>query len=294
MRVIMIIVAAISSCAWGLTSARADTEFRICTGNKDSSHHGAGLKIAHELEDSEIEVQVIETAGSVDNLQRIRESECDAVVVQADTYHIFKQDNPEAQLDVEFAGYLYDEYVHLFCNRDAGIDDVGDLESNPEDFTILIGSKGSSHAVTWRALTQTDPDYAQVPTLAVDGARAINKIVDGADAQCLLYVGGLNSEFTRKADLQGQFIKLVPVDDGDFDNFEDRSGWRIYEFKTIEGGTYPNTQGTYFAGIETIAVAAILLIDLDWIEQNLRYYDEVADAVYAAHPAILRMVGQEK
>ena len=294
MRTILVFVTVLAGWAWGLAGALADTQLRLCTGHKDSSHHGAGLKIAQQLADTEIEVEVINTEGSVDNLQRIRESECDSVVVQADTFHVFKADHPEAQLDMEFAGYLYDEYVHLFCNRDAGINDVGDLENHPDEFTIIVGSAGSSHAITWRAFTQMDSDYAKVPTVALDGTRAINKIVRGVDAQCLIYVGGLNSEFAQKADLQGQFIKLVPVDDGDFDNFEDHSGWRIYESKTIPSGTYPGAQGTYFAGVETLAVAAILLIDLDWIEQNLRYYDELADAVYAAHPAILKMVGQEE
>lgn len=279
--------------ACGFSVAHADTEFRLCTGAADSSHHGAGLKIAQQLADTEVEITIVETGGSVDNLRRIRESECDGAVVQADTYHVFKNSDPEVPLDVEFAGYLYDEYIHLFCNREADINDVGDLENHPEDFTIIVGSKGSSHAVTWRAFTHMDDDYAEVPTLAIDGTRAINKVVNGTEAQCLIYVGGLNSEFARKVDIQGEFIKLVPVDDGDFDNIEDESGWRVFEFKTIPSGTYPNAQGSYFAGVETLVVAAILLIDLDWIEQNLRYYDTVLDAVYAAHPAILKMVGQD-
>lgn len=264
-------------------------ELNLCTGSKDGAYYPAGEQIVLQAR-GDVKVNVIETKGSDDNLKRLNDQSCDAAIIQADAYFATQEDN--TGLRIERTAELYDEYVHLICNRGAGIGDVGDLEDHPDRYTLMIGSKGSGTALTWRTFTLLDTDYAKVPTLPIGGARALAKVLAGTEAQCMMYIGGLKSAAMNKFDEHGEQLKLVEVDDGDFNNKKDETGHRIYNFKKIPSGTYSKMQGSFFGSIETVVVNAILITDRRWIETHPDAYNSFVEASLAARPHILKMVGQ--
>ncbi|AUI68327.1 TAXI family TRAP transporter solute-binding subunit [Beggiatoa leptomitoformis] len=266
----------------------------LCTGGKTGIYFPVGGMIATQAK-GDVTVNVLETKGSADNLKKLKDKSCDAAIVQADAYFAEEDMQLQTALKLEQTATLYDEYVHLICNRQSGVGSVGDLEDYPEKYTLLVGVKGSGSALTWRSFTLLDEDYAKVPTLPIGDGRALAQLVEGKEAQCLLYVGGLNSEIMKTFNAQGDKLQLVAVDDGDFDNKKDQLGKRIYHFAKIPSGTYDKLQSGFFSSsVTTIAVQAVVVANKEWIDANPDAYNNFATAVFDAIPHIKRLIEEKK
>ncbi len=274
-----------------LTGFAQETALNLCTGSKAGTYYPTGEKIVVQAS-KDLKINVIETNGSSDNLRKLSNRECDAAIIQADAYFATREEN--SRLNIERTTELYDEYVHLICNRESGVGDVGDLEDHPERYVLMVGEKGSGTALTWRTFTMLDKDYAKVPTLPIGGAHALAKVMEGREAQCMMYIGGLRSPAMMKFDEQGESLKLVEVDDGDFNDKKDDAGHRIYEFTKIPSGTYDKMQGSFFGSIETLKVKSVLITDKRWIQEHQAAYSSFVEAALAARPHVLKMVGQLK
>ena len=281
----------------GMTSVVEDavassTTLRLCTGGTKGNYFFSGQQIKAQAQ-GDITVEVISTRGTWDNFIKMSENTCDAAIVQADGWSVWNARNPNAALTLERVDVLYDEYVHLYCNRESGIDEVGDLEDNSGKFTILTGKNGSGSQVTWRNFIIEDDDYGpeHVAQLPLGGARARTKVKAGIDAQCALYVAGLNSSFMKKVEELSQWVRLVDVDDGDFNDTVDPAGNRVYTFKTIPEKTYPGLIDAVFS-LDTVAVKAVLVVTGEWIDTNEDAYDRFIDYQLNAQKAIRQHVGQ--
>lgn len=262
-------------------SAQEATPLRICTGGETGKYFQTAAEIGAQLKGA-VPVEVVATNGSLDNFQRLSDGTCDAAIVQSDAYGIFTATNPTARLNVERVVPLYDEYVHLVCNRDAGINTVRDLLKNP-DARVLVGPNGSGTSVTWQTWGKQSEEYLKVGTDPVGGTRAITRTVDGTDAKCLLFVAGLQSGTMMEVNELGNgSLGLVSVDDGAFDDVKDPKGQSVYSFTKIPGGSYPNLQNYGFLGgqsdIPTLAIGAILIANTSWIDANTRAFDAFSKA----------------
>ncbi len=276
----------------GWPAAAQETTLNFCTGGKKGNYFAAGKIIKKQLQGGDIKnFNVVSTKGSMDNLKRMAKGECDGGIVQADAYFVYSANKSNAALELERAGHIYDEYVHLICNRDSSIDSVGDLEDNPEKYTIAVGKAGGGSAVTWKAFGLEDDDYAKVKTLPIGGSRAIQKVADGSEIQCLFYVSGLRSKLLARAERESKYLQLVDVDDSDFNDTVDPRGSKVYSFSEIDNGVYSELQGT-FGDTDTVAVKAVVVVRIPWVEENEDAYDEFIDALAAARPHILERVGQ--
>lgn len=271
-------------------SAEAQTaSMNLCTGGNAGNYYFSGSQIAGQAK-GVVSVNVIETKGSIDNLTKIEAGECDAAIVQSDAYLVYKKEHPKSLLNLERVDTLYKEYVHLVCSREADIDGIKDLTA---DNTVLIGPNGSGTMVTWTSFGLNDKSYTEIKTLPIGGTRAMTKVKDGSEAQCMLFVSGLNSSSMKEVDLQGDFLKLVAVDDWDFNDTVDDKGKKVYNFESIPGGTYDALQdGVFSSAVDTITVDAVLVVKADWIDENPDVYEQFLKASLRAQPAIRERVGQ--
>ncbi|OUD15398.1 hypothetical protein TPSD3_02395 [Thioflexithrix psekupsensis] len=262
-------------------------EITVCTGSKEGAYYPAVEHIRQHAE-PELIVTALETKGSVDNLKGLEDQICQAAIIQADAY--FLAQTQMIELSVERTAELYDEYVHLICNRQAGIDQINDLKENSQNNTLLIGTKGSGAALTWEAFVALDSDYGRIPTLPFGGERALTQLIEGQNSQCMLIISGLRSKMMREIDQHGDILKLVHVSNSNFKDKKDGRGDSIYRFQKIPSGTYEQLQRRFFGGIETIIVSAVLVTNRHWIDQNPLAYQQFAKAVLAARPYILEMM----
>ena len=265
-------------------------EHRLCTGSSKGNCYFAGSEIARQAKGS-LTVKVIETAGSIDNLRQLDDRTCDAALVQSDAYGVYKDRNPSSALALVRIGSLYREYAHLLCNKAAGVDSVKDLRSSK--VKLLTGDAGSGSEVTWATWVKMDKDYTKAATDRVGGTQAVLRVRDGAEAQCALFINGLNSSLMKQVnDQAGDRVKLVPVKDGDFASVKDPAGNAVYAKEEIPGGTYKALQSGFFSSaVPTLAVEALVVLRSDWADQNRRGLDEMSDAVLRASPSIRQKVG---
>lgn len=265
---VVIILLALATC---IANAQQPA-MNVCTGGAAGNYYWVGQQLAANTKGS-MSVNVVETRGSMDNLDRIVTGGCDMAIVQNDALRVFQSRNPRSLAAIERVTSIYKEYVHLVCNRQAGVDRVTDLTAK---HTVAIGPAGSGSSVTWEGFVLADKrKYGPVNTSPLTGLRALSAVKDGSQVQCMIFTAGLNSGFVRD-DIQqaGDRVRLVKADDADFDNAKDDKGRRIYTFADIPGKTYPKIQDGFLnSSIATVAVDAVVIVRNDWIDANERVYD---------------------
>ena len=164
--------------------------------------------------------------------------------------------------------FLYAEFVHLVCRRDAKVAATENLLTNPGRHKILVGAEGSGSALTWHAFTLLDRRYGQLSAERVGGEDALGRVLNG-QAQCLFFVSGLGSEFGKKVDERGKNLRLVPITEDVLRNAEFGTA-TLYETRPIPGGVYKNLEaGLPESVVETLTVGATLVIDRKWSDLGL-------------------------
>lgn len=279
-------VALLVSCA--TTRAAEPTTFRLCTGSEAGNYFRAGHVLKSKA--TNLKVEVVATQGSLDNLDKVIAGQCDGAFVQSDALLVYSARNAQSLSAIERAGVLYQEQAHLICNRQAGIKRVVDLTKAN---TVAVGPDGSGGRTTWEAFVLADKKrYAPVQIDTRAGVRALSAVADGSQVQCMLWVGALNASFMKTdAQAQGDRIVLAGTDDRDMTTTaKDARSQPVYAYGEIPAGTYPRIQpsGTLYGtkALGTIAVDALFVTGLPWVNANERAYDGLLRAFAAAKPQI--------
>lgn len=267
------------------------TQLRLCTGSGDGNYFAVGEEIKRQVARNNLDVQVIETEGSMDNMQQMAEGKCDAGIAQIDAYLQYQATHPESRLEVEWPRHLYEEYLHLICRRDAGPAGIQGLADLSAPSSLVTGAPGSGSALTWDSITRLNPRYLVVKTTNADNAAALASVVDGA-ASCLMVVSGMNSGFLGHVDKSGDQLQLLTVDDQAILEAE-HFGKPIYAFRQIPKDTYPGLQGPSGAPVQTLAVRAVLLISSTWAGEQAVAYRTLVDGLERAAPIIRERVASK-
>lgn len=255
-------------------------ELNLCTGSSTGKYYQTAAEIGAQAK-GQVKVNVIETNGSLDNLERLSSGQCDAAIVQSDAYGIFVERNPTMKLNIERVVPLYNEYVHLVCNVNAKIHSVKDTLR--PGVTVLTGPNGSGTSLTWETWGKQNTAYAKVRTEPIGGTRALTKVVDGTEAQCMLFVAGLKSGAMNEVNEFGKgALQLTSIDDGSFDDILDPKRQRVYEFHDIPAGTYNNLQSSGWFGsgnaVPTLTLGAVLVTNVSWIDVNAKGFENFSKA----------------
>ena len=256
----------------------ADT-LRICSGNPKLRYAKTAVQIAQQL-NGMITSDVIVTKGSMENLRKLKVNECDAALIQSDSYFQYSADNPDAQLKFEDVGPIYDENIQFICNRDIGISKFTDLKTHP-DIKVAIGPVGSGTATTWYAFSTRVPEYGKVASLPISGDLALTRVIGGRDAQCMMVVSGLNTEFMKSVNELGKGkLVLLPVNDENFLTMRDGLNKPLYEKSEIPSGTYDNLQEGFFSSeVSTISVRAEFILSTQWYADHSDLYSSLSATV---------------
>ncbi len=125
----------------------------MATGDPEGAYHGFAQKYQRQFKREGITLELVETAGSVDNLALLTDGKVDIAFVQGGT----RIDNGETELQA--LGSLYFEPLWLFLQQHVHIDQLNHLSAR----SIAIGPKGSgTNALVKRLLaangSQKDSD----------------------------------------------------------------------------------------------------------------------------------------
>ena len=263
----------------------AEAPINLCTAGSEGNYYAAGRDIAAHANPKFLKVTVLETSGSMDNMQRLAQRECGAAIVQADAYLVYQSRHRDRPVEITRNRFLFAEFVHLVCRRDANVATTDDLLEAPGRHKILVGAEQSGSALTWRAFTLLDRRYGQLSAENVGGDDALGRVVDG-QAQCLFFVSGLGSKFGRNVNQRGKDLRLIPITEGVLRSAEFGSV-TLYETRHFPRGYYSNLEaGLPDAVVETLTVGATLVVERHWSDQNPNGPSALLGAMGGAMPAI--------
>ncbi|SCY51284.1 TRAP transporter solute receptor, TAXI family [Desulfoluna spongiiphila] len=239
-----------------------------------------------------VDVNIRTTAGSMENLRLLATQEVDAAIVQSDAFEVFRRTSPKTPLAASEQVALYPEVVQMIANRKSGIQTVQDIEPDGEHI-LYIGPRGSGTAMTWEGLCLQDDGYRKIRTRNASYEEALDQVINNPNA-VMMFVSGLNSSLLAKAEAVARNtkkIRLVQVDDWDFNDARDHNWNRIYQFVNIPSKTYPGLQKGFILGsdVESIAVSAVLVVRTDWARQyGPEAMDALSYAIMESKPVIQR------
>ena len=256
-------------------------DLTLCAGKSGTSYDSIGSSIRKRLASMRLEVRLFPTPGSVENLQRLREGTCDAALAQHDAYfmQVLNQSSNEKILDVLRPKYVFDEFVFLVCNREAGVRGVGDLRQRPDRYRLLIGEPGSGSVVTWKAFTLLNQKYGSIPVEVIGDREALEIVTSNDPSVCVFHTGTLDSWFLRSLNKLGENLRLVAVDDWDF-NDAAFAGERVYAHGGIPAETYSNLQADLDgSSLPTVTVGSSVFVAKRWAQRHPQGYRLLLNAV---------------
>src|SRR4029077_15874721 len=119
---------------------------RIATGSKDGAYYAFGQRYARLLARDGITLEVVSTAGSVENLDLLRRSDVSIALVQGGS----ATDADKEQL--QSLGSLFLEPVWVFHRKQAPIKRLSDLKAK----RVAVGAAGSGTYLLARHLLSAD------------------------------------------------------------------------------------------------------------------------------------------
>lgn len=236
----------------------------LCTGAADQPYAAAGEMIRAEAKGAGLNVEIVkDTGGTWGNIQLSLQGKCDAFVGQPDGLAYLKRTEPSNAAKFVPVADLHREYLHALCGKKSGVDDIGDLESDPKKYSIALGERGSGAWLIWQNFISEDADYAPVRQTDESGDIALSS-VSNDQTTCMLVPAALGNAVVRSADeFYGDGLALVGVNDRDFDDAVDPQGKLLYSYAEIPSGTYKNSLQGWFSSKSTLTWLAKVYVNKD-------------------------------
>jgi uncharacterized protein len=179
--------------------------FTIATGPSDGSYFQIAQDIKNVAGKDGIELQVMPTKGSLQNIDLLGTGKVDLAIVQLDALRfvseVLKQQKNLNLFDsIKVILNLYPEEIHVISNKD-------DIESfyQLEGKRVSVGTEGGGTAVTAAVLLAAYDIKALVSFDTFEDA--IKKMAQG-DLDAVMFVGGAPVPFITKLDSKSHFVRL--------------------------------------------------------------------------------------
>lgn len=246
-------------------SQAAGVERNIMTGGPKGTYIQIGRDIARLSESCGTPLNVVESAGSLENFAGVRNRKNTQFgIVQSDVLDYlktFEADDKELQKAVRGVRImfpLYNEEVHILARND--IKSLKDLEGRK----FAVGKKDSGTYLTSSLML----DIVQVKggeRQAINPDEALPKLLSG-DIDALFYVAGAPASLFSSATIDPAKFHLVPVTEAPL--------LASYTPAKIEAGTYPFQKEE----VPGVAVKAVLMT-FDYAANGKTYQRESCKAV---------------
>lgn len=234
--------------------ADIDGPVTVSGGGTTGIYFSYGGELANVIGDRfDIEADVLETGGSIENLHNLGEGKVHLAFSAADAAGDAAAGRPpfEEPLPVVAAARVYDDFVHLIVPAESSITTIGDLRGRP----VSLGAAGSgTEVIARRLLAAAGIDESEVNNaeLGIDGSITALR---GGEIDAFFWSGGIPTPGVKE--LSESFaIRLVGLSDFVEDLRSDYgSGYRH--------GVVP--QGTYSVpeDVTTLAVPNFLMVRND-------------------------------
>lgn len=166
------------------------SNIRIATGTVGGRYRAVADALGDEISArSGVSVEMIETKGSIENLDRLERGELELALFQPEAVEADSGDHSS----IRSVGNVFSEVVVVLARRNSGIDSVFDFEGK----RVSIGVKESGDRATARlVLVHCGLSVEQIEPAAFDYA-AIEKGFREATLDAAMVTVGLDAEFLR-------------------------------------------------------------------------------------------------
>ena len=164
------------------------TPLVFVTGEKEGLYRELGDAIATEIQQAhpKIKIQVVSTAGSLDNAKRLQNNTADLALVQNDI---------QATAEIRSITAIHPELLHFLCHKDSRIQTLHDLSGKK----VAVGLKGSgTERFTMELLGYFGIDSSTFQLIHLPINEAANQLVAG-ELSAILYLTGLGNSAVIKA-----------------------------------------------------------------------------------------------
>ena len=264
----------------------------LATASTTGNYHKFGkfLKLNSE---GELNVKLRTTAGSLENLRLLVNGEVDAAILQSDVFTVYKKKYPNSKLSATEQVPLYTEAVQMVANTKSDIYSVKDISPGGKHI-LYIGPQGSGTSMTWLGFCGQDSSYKKIQVRYAPYETALENVIQNKNS-VMMFVSGLNSRLLKMAEQEARenkTIRLIEVNDWNFNNASDSFGNNIYRFVDIPSKIYPALQKGFISSrdIETIAVEAVLVVRTEWAQNyGPESMDSLSFAVMETRPVIANL-----
>ncbi|CAM5283921.1 Secreted protein OS=Streptomyces glaucescens OX=1907 GN=SGLAU_24910 PE=4 SV=1 [Streptomyces glaucescens] len=261
------------------------------TGTRAGVYYEYGDRLRKELAKDmpDLEVELLTSAGSQENVARVATGKADFTIAAADAVETYKLGGEGADR-LRGVARLYDDYVQLVVAPNSEVRSVADLRGK----RVAIGLPDSGvRLIANRVLRAAglDPEHDITPySDGIDtGPKQLGKKLDA-----FFWSGGLPTDGLRKL-ARTELFRFIPIDAGLVAELHrERAATRYYRATSIPESAYPTIQKG--EAVPTIAVSNLLITrkDMDpelteWLTRAvIRSRDRIGAHVHSAQLVDLR------
>ncbi|MEU1281799.1 TAXI family TRAP transporter solute-binding subunit [Streptomyces sp. NPDC005805] len=238
----------------GRTSPSGSLAFS--TGSPSGVYQRYGVLLEQALAEDmpDVDIELMTSEGSQQNLARLAAGKADFTIATADAVGTYRKKGlPDADR-LRGCARLYDDYVHLIVPRNSDVESVADLKGK----AVGVGQPGSGiRLVADRLMTAAglDPKHDITPVPA--GIDAMPGRLESGGLDAFFWSGGLPTvsiqELSQRFD-----IRLVPLEPELIDKLHATGGsTSYYRSAVMPADAYPHAQDG--VPVPTVAVANLLV-----------------------------------
>ena len=216
--------------------------------------YGKRLQKALAKDMPRLDVTLVNSVGSQQNVARVATGEADFTIAAADAVEKYKLEGGPGADQLRGCARLYDDYVHVVIARTSSVDSIKELRGKK----VGVGQPDSGvRLIAEHVLDAAGLDLEKDITPVSDGIGAMPKLLEEGKIDAFFWSGGLpTSAITHLATSFG--IRLVPIGEDLVDKLHrQRGASRYYRAALMPADAYPEAQEG--AAVPTVAVANLLM-----------------------------------
>ena len=239
--------------ATGCGSSLSKNEYTLATGSKSGVYYpiGSALNKILQTQHPNHSLKVVETAGSIENIEMIKNGQADLALVQNDIAHyasqgeaMFKDKKVENLYGI---ATLFPEVVQIIVRKETGITQLTDLSEKK----IAVGSKDSGTYYNAKQILTVAGVWEKIDLQYIGVTEAMETLQEGK-IDGFIFTSGMPNpsiiELAKKVE-----ITLVPVEPELVQKLVNK--FSFYFPSTIEAKQYPGQP----EAISAVEINAILI-----------------------------------
>ncbi len=267
--IISIVTAGIFAILSWPSSNRVD-EITLATGGKNGDYYAFGQALSQVIarHSPQVKIRVIETEGTLQNLDLLNQKKAKLALVQSDV---------SLPSSTEAVAFLFPEVFHLIATEQSNIQRVSDLQGK----RIALMPKGSgSNQLFWLLSQHYGLDEQDFEAIAVPSSQAYNLLLQG-QVDALFRVMALGNIGISQLLSEGQ-NRLVSIDQA--------AALQLFkpalEATTIPRGTYNGAIPIPSENLSVISLRAVLVASQS-LERNIVY--EITKILFEARNELIKL-----